>query len=204
MSSFTRVGLTGGIASGKSIVAKKLASYGIPVVDMDLLSKNLLESDPQLQKEVIELLGPSILSDHKINRKLIREAIFNDPKKKSQLETLIHPRVRKQFDTLALQAKESGKTLIVCEAALLIESGYRSQLDSLIVVLAPLEDRIARLVKRDSISEELALKMVNAQVSDSERRKLANEVIENKSTIEELEKQVDQLILKWNKTGLLK
>lgn len=198
MSRITRVGLTGGIASGKSLVAKKLSELGIPVVDMDQLSKTLLESDPELQNQVKSLFGPSILTDGIIDRKKLRKAVFEDSHKKTQLEALIHPRVRKQFEELAEKAQAAGKKVIICEAALLIESGYGKTLDQLIIVLAPLEDRIQRLIARDGISKELALKMIQAQTSDEERRKRASYLIENDSTPEALFSKVETLVKEWS------
>jgi len=202
MSRFTRVGLTGGIASGKSLIAKQIAHQGILVVDMDLLSKKILDTDPELQNEVKKLFGSPILLGDQIDRQKLRNAVFNDKAKKAQLEELIHPRVKKQFEELAIKAQKEGKKMIICEAPLLIESGYRSHLDELIVVMAPLEARLNRLINRDAISEDLALKMIKAQVSDDERRKHASIVIENNSSVQDLEKKVDELISSWRKKGL--
>lgn len=202
MSGFTRVGLTGGIASGKSLIAKQIARQGILVVDMDLLSKKILDTDLELQNEVKNLFGSPILLGDQIDRQKLRKAVFNDKSKKAQLEELIHPRVKTQFEELALKAQKEGRKVIICEAPLLIESGYRNHLDELIVVLAPLEARLSRLMIRDAISEDLALKMIKAQVSDDERRKHASIVIENNSSLQDLEKKVDGLISSWRKKGL--
>lgn len=193
MSRITRVGLTGGVASGKSVVAKWLSELGVLVVDMDLLSKALLDSDSELQTQVIALFGESITTHGKIDRKKLRKAVFENPQKKTELEGLIHPRVRRQFEELAQKAQEEGRKVIVCEAALLLESGYGNTLDQIIIVLAPLKARLERLMARDSISQDLALKMIQAQTTDEERRKRASYLIENDSTLEELREKVEGL-----------
>jgi dephospho-CoA kinase len=203
MSRITRVGLTGGVASGKSVVAKWLSDLGVLVVDMDLLSKTLLDSDSHLQTQVIDLFGKSIITDDKIDRKKLRKAVFESPQKKAELEALIHPRVRKQFDELAQRAQDEGRKVIVCEAALLLESGYGSTLDQIIVVLAPLKARIERLMARDSISEDLALKMIQAQTTDDERRKRASYLIENDSTLQELRGKTEALLKEWRTKEML-
>jgi len=203
MDSIVKIGLTGGIASGKSLVAKLLKHQGILVVDMDQLSRDLLDTSPTLQKEVIEWMGSGILTDGKIDRLKLRKLIFSDPNKKKQLESLIHPRVRSNFEEIAKAEHAKGRRLVVCEAALLLEGGYFKSLDRLIVVLCPEDVRKSRLLERDKISPELIDQMIRAQVGDEERLKHATYVLRNDSSPANLEKQVTELISSWRKENLI-
>lgn len=203
MSRFVKIGLTGGIASGKSRVADLLKKAGIPVIDMDAISKSLLDHDPELQKKVISAFGPHILTQGKIDRGKVRELVFADPKKKQLLESWIHPIVRSEFERLASTEHQKGHQLVVCEAALLIEGGYRKSLDQLVVVLAPEALRIKRLMDRDRISQELAQQMIGTQCSDEQRKELANHLILNDQDERTLVQQVENLLKIWKKDGLI-
>jgi len=203
MKSIVKIGLTGGVASGKSEVARLLKEAGILVVDMDHLSKELLTNDLTLQKQVIEHMGTNILTEGKIDRAKLRQLIFSSAPKKKLLEELIHPTVRKAFEEMAQREWEKGTPIIVCEAALLIEGGYRNTLNRLIVVWAPEALRIERLMQRDHISLDLANKMLASQVSDPERLAAATYVLKNEQDLDALRKQTLKLISDWKKEGLV-
>lgn len=170
---------------------------------MDKVGKRLLESDLVLQKEVLAAFGDKAVTHGHLDRQKLRNLIFSNPENRQTLEKLVHPRVRKEFERLANEEEAKATKLIVCEAALLIESGYRNSLDKLTVVLAPEEIRLKRLLGRESVSMEMAQQILHAQVSDEERKKLANYLIENKADLKALEKKVDQLLDKWKTDGLL-
>lgn len=203
MKSIVKIGLTGGIAAGKSEVARILRENGVQIVDMDQLSKDLLSNDKELQKEVIEQMGTEILTAGSIDRAKLRAMVFSSPDKKKLLEHLIHPKVRKTFENLSEQAFHKGTKLIICEAALLIEGGYRKTLDRLVVVWAPETLRLQRLIQRDHISPELAKQMIGTQVSDEERLAAATYVIKNEQDLNSLKTQVLELISAWKKEHLL-
>lgn len=203
MKSIVKIGLTGGIAAGKSEVARLLRESGIQIVDMDQLSKDLLTTDKELQKEVTQKMGPDILTDGSIDRAKLRAMVFSSLEKKKILEQLIHPRVRKTFEEISEQAFKEGKKLIICEAALLIEGGYRKTLDRLVVVWAPEGLRLQRLTQRDHISTELAKQMIATQVSDEERLAAATYIIKNDKDLAALKSQVLELISGWKKEHLL-
>ena len=198
-----RLGLTGGIAAGKSEVARLFVQRGIPVIDMDQLSRELLDTDKRLQNQVIESLGTSFLTEGKIDRLKLKNLVFSDPQKKKLLESLIHPKVREQFEVLAQKEGTRGHKLVLCEAALLIESGYGKTLDGLVVVLAPEELRKSRLKTRDQLSDELIERIFQSQVSDQERIQAANYIIQNDSKIQTLSHQVEALLALWKHEGLL-
>ncbi len=198
-----RLGLTGGIAAGKSEAARLFVQRGIPVIDMDQLSRELLDTDKRLQNQVIESLGTSFLTEGKIDRLKLKNLVFSDPQKKKLLESLIHPKVREQFEVLAQKEGTRGHKLVLCEAALLIESGYGKTLDGLVVVLAPEELRKSRLKTRDQLSDELIERIFQSQVSDQERIQAANYIIQNDSKIQTLSHQVEALLALWKHEGLL-
>ena len=198
-----RLGLTGGIAAGKSEAARLFVQRGIPVIDMDQLSRELLDTDKRLQNQVIESLGTSFLMEGKIDRLKLKNLVFSDPQKKKLLESLIHPKVREQFEALAQKEGTRGHKLVLCEAALLIESGYGKTLDGLVVVLAPEELRKSRLKTRDQLSDELIERIFQSQVSDQERIQAANYIIQNDSKIQTLSHQVEALLALWKQEGLL-
>ncbi len=203
MTSFRKIGLTGGIGSGKSEAAKLFSENGIRVVDLDKVGKELTDSDPSVQTAIVSLFGPEILKNGLIDRARVRALVFADPHLKKKLEQIIQPKVRKVFEELCESWRKTGHNLIICEAALLIESGYRQTLDELIVVMASPEVRLQRILQRDKISPVLAQQMLNAQVTDSDRLKAATYLLKNEKDLSELRTQVNALVQKWKQEGLV-
>jgi dephospho-CoA kinase len=203
MGKIIKMGLTGGIASGKSEVGRILLAKGIPVIDMDKIGKVLLDSDLAIQSDILATFGEQAETNHKVDRNKLRSLIFSNLENRKKLESIMHPRIRKEFERSAQEEAAKGTKMIVCEAALLIESGYRNSLDKLTVVIAPKDRRMARLLARDSITPEMAQKMFEAQVTDQERLALADYVIENKSDLGVLPKQVEDLLYRWRTDGLI-
>jgi len=187
-----RIGLTGGVAAGKTEVANMLRAAGILVVDMDTLAREITETDPKVKDELKSLFGT-------LDRKQIRKQIFEDPSLKLKLESLLHPRIHSRFEQECGKAAASGKPLIVGEAALLVESGYRRSFDELIVVTASASTRKARLLARDQITELLADQMLRAQCSDEEKKQWADTIIQNNGDRDQLRVQVDALLGRWKR-----
>jgi dephospho-CoA kinase len=187
-----KVGLTGGIASGKTEVAAMLRDRDCPVLEMDPLGHEMLEPGQEAYKEVVREFGPEILiGGEKVNRAQLGAIIFSDPAKRARLNEILHPRildvVSKWFAALV---GPGGPELAVVEAALIIESGYHKQLDKLIVCWCKPEQQIARLVER-GLTDEQARQRIAAQMPMDEKRKYADEVIDCSGTLEETERQVD-------------
>lgn len=182
-------GLTGGIASGKSTVAKILSGFGIPVIDADLIARDLAQNDSEVLQAVKERFGTS-------DRPKLREIIFQDPQAKKDLEGILHPRIRaesqKQIRRLALKHK-----VVVYEAALLVETqkifGVSSDFTGMIVVTAPREVRLKRLLSRPGITPEVANLILDAQLNETERNGSADILIENIGDLESLKAQVDKV-----------
>lgn len=186
------VGLTGGIACGKSTVCKLFASYGVSVVDADVIAKEVVQPGKSAYQEIVSHFGEDIiLPDGGLNREKLRGIIFNDPSAKAILEDIIHPAVnleiRRQMQLLA------DEPYIIVDIPLLIEKHYQPYFDEILVVDCAYGDQLARVMSRDGITEDIAKKIINAQVSRAERLKFATHVIHNKGTLEVLERQVQAL-----------
>jgi dephospho-CoA kinase len=186
-----RVGLTGGIASGKSTVASMLRELDCPVLDADTLGHELLEQGQDAYNEVVREFGKEILDGYgNVDRGKLGPIIFADAQKRARLNQILHPRildvVRKWFAALA---QPGGPELAVVEAALIIEAGYNQELDRVIVCWCPAEMQLQRLVERGLTPEQAKLRIA-AQMPMEEKRRLADEPIDCSGSIEETERQV--------------
>ncbi|MCZ2129857.1 MAG: dephospho-CoA kinase [Bacteroidia bacterium] len=172
-----KVGITGGIGSGKSTVSAVFVSLGIPFYNADARAKWLTEHHPDIVREIIALFGNQAYAFGSYNRKYIASLVFNDTDKLLQLNQIIHPRVEADYKQFCEEHKDTLYTLK--EAAILFESGSYKLLDKTIMVLADKELRIRRVCKRDNISREDVLKRMEKQMPDEEKVKLADFVIKN-------------------------
>lgn len=195
---FHRVGLTGGVGAGKSEVAKLLTAAGVPVVNLDEIGRALTENDPALSQKINEICG---LPGDALDRKRLREVLFADREVRAAVEGLLHPLILGKFEAEAERLRAAGEKLVVCEAALLVESGLHSALDELIVVAAPEGLRKQRLMDRDKIGAELAQKILGAQASEERKRALAGYVIDNDKDVGHLKRQVNGLLARWSAAG---
>jgi dephospho-CoA kinase len=171
-----KVGITGGIGSGKSTVCKIFESLGVPVFRADDESRKLLSTDADVKKQVTVLLGNSVIVNSTPDRKKIAELVFNDPEKLKGLNAIIHPKVR---HAVAIWAMEQKSAFVIEEAAILFESGAYKTLDAVIVVSAPEEVRVTRVMDRDGLTEALVTERIRNQITEEERRKRADFIIEN-------------------------
>ena len=186
-----RIGLTGGIGSGKSFVANILENMGFPVYYSDLQSKELTKSNPSIKTGLISLFGEEVYSDNELNTQLVATKIFQNEKMRQKVNELIHPIVRKDFDNWAMNQKSA---LVFNEAAILFETGAYKNFDANILICAPLELKIKRVMKRENCSREDVLARMNKQWSDEEKMKLADFVIENDEESPIL-KQIENILI---------
>ena len=186
------VGLTGGIASGKTTISNLFAKLGVSVVDTDIISRKLLEPGELAFDQVCAHFGASIVNaDGKIDRVRLREIVFNNPAEKSWLETMLHPLIyQRSHDAIVTKA---GADYVLVVVPLLFETNFQSLVDRILVVDCPAEQQIERLVKRDQIDESLAQKMLLQQLSNAERIARAHDIIDNRSADVDLESQVSAL-----------
>jgi dephospho-CoA kinase len=182
------IGLTGGIASGKSLVAKILREKAnIPVLDADRISRDLSSPNGAAESAILNAFGT-------LDRAQLRKRIFGDAGARAQLEAILHPLIRTESIREISDLARAGATLAFYEATLLVETGRYRDFDGLLVVEAPLETRISRLMERDAASRGQAEAVIAAQATDDARRNAATWVIENSHTTEELENRVLELL----------
>jgi dephospho-CoA kinase len=171
-----KVGLTGGIGSGKSLIAKIFSTLGIPVFNADTVARDLVTKDNTVREEIIELLGNEAFVENEYNRSFVASQVFNNKELLQKLNAIIHPAALKAFDQWAAQVHAP---YLIKEAAILFESGSYRSLDKVITVSAPAEIRVKRVIARDKVSDVQVLARINAQLSDAEREKLSDYVILN-------------------------
>ena len=170
------IGLTGGIGSGKSTVAKIFAQFGIPVLDADATAKAIMNEDSSVKTKLIELFGTEAYKESQLNRPYIAQLVFDDAFKLQQLNAIIHPITIQYAKDWAL--KQSAP-YVIKEAALFFESGSAEGVDKIIGVTAPKHIRIQRVMQRDQISREEVIKRMEHQIEDSLKMKLSDWVIQN-------------------------
>ena len=172
-----RIGITGGIGSGKTMVCRIFEVLGVPIYYADFHAKRLMESDVRIQEELIKLFGPSIVKEGKIDRTKLAGIVFNNDNALRSVNNIVHPAVRIDFDRWGMEME--GHHYIIEEAAILFESGANKLLDFNIAVSAPEEIRIKRVMIRDNTSREKVLSRISKQISENERNRLADAVIVN-------------------------
>lgn len=191
-----QIGITGGIGSGKSLICRIFQSLGAPIYDADSHAKNLMTTDGILVDQIKKEFG-TLSYDEKggLNRKYLSEAVFNDEEKLRKLNSLVHPRVAVDYDRWL--AGNKGNAYVIKEAALLFESGSSASLDKIILVTAPEEMRVTRVLKRDPHRTKADVrKIIGNQMSEEEKLKRADIVIRNNET-ELLVPQVLKLHEQW-------
>ena len=184
-----RVGLTGGLASGKSTVARRLAAHGFRVFDADRLVAELYGAGAPGSTEVERLFGERLLTpEGAVDKPALARLVFGDTEARARLEAAIHPLVRERFKALA----EGGSGIAVLEATLLVEAGYAPDFDWIVSVEAPRERRLRRAMAR-GLAETDALARLDAQGDGAERRRAADEILENDGDLDRLEELADGL-----------
>ncbi len=192
------IGLTGGIASGKSTVAKMLEKRGAHLIDADKLAREVVEPGRPAWQAIVNWLGESILlPDRNINRARLANLVFKDKQKIEKLNKIVHPWVGSRFSTLSeeIRAKDP-EAILVYDVPLLIEAGMQNMVEHILLVYVPREVQLERLKKRDGLSRSEAELRLNAQMSLEEKRKRADTVIDNSGLLEATARQVD---LFWEK-----
>ncbi len=184
------IGITGGIGSGKSLVASILRVYGFPVYDSDTRAKSLYDEDAALRADMLRLFGEQIYADGRLDRKRLAATVFADNGKLAQLDALVHPAVFRDF--ACWRAAHSEQMLFV-ESAILLQTDFRTLVDRVVVVDAPADVRVARAVQRDGATESAIERRMSAQLSSDEMRAQADFVIENDGR-QSLLAQVDALV----------
>jgi len=188
------IGLTGGIASGKSSVARILESLGVVVIDADQLAREAVSPGEEAYRSIVAGFCDGILNpDRTINRQALGKIVFADPAARRRLERITHPAIARLADQRLTALRNAGAPVVVYMSPLLIEAGVTSRVDEIWVVYADRETQVARLMLRDGLGREEALQRLAAQMPMEEKRTLGRIVIDNSGTPEETERQVKDL-----------
>ena len=193
-----RVGLTGGIATGKSTVCHWLAEHGFRVIDADRVAHGLIRKGQPCFDPVVAAFGTRILdADGEIDRNGLGQVVFNDPARLQELNALVHPEViRRILEQLDRLEQSRPLSRVVVDASLMIESGFHKQFKHLIVVSCSLDQQLERLMERNRLSRDQALQRIGLQWPLEAKLPLATVVIDNSGTLEQTRHQVDRLVEK--------
>ncbi len=189
-----RIGLTGGIASGKTVAADRLRELGAAIIDADELARSaVLPGSEGLRRIACELGDEMLLQDGSLNRKKLAELVFAEDTARQRLNGILHPIIRDEMLRAAEAAERAGSRVVVLDVPLLIESGWQDMADEVWLVTAPMEQRIDRIAARDGFDRQSAMARIAAQMSDEEKKPYADEIIENDGSLAELYRQTDGL-----------
>lgn len=192
------IGLTGGIATGKSTVTKMMKRLGVPVIDADQIARQVVEPGRSAYQAVIKQFGEDILLENgQINRPKLGSIVFADKEKREQLNQIVHPAVRQEMLQLRDQYIERGVKSVVLDIPLLFESKLTNMVDKVIVVYVPKQLQLKRLINRDQFTELEALQRINAQLPTIEKAKQADAVIDNRYTKENTFLQLKYILQQW-------
>jgi dephospho-CoA kinase len=195
-----RIGLTGGIASGKSAAASVFRSLGVPVIDTDEIAREVVEPNTPGLAAVVATFGPSVLgADGRLDRRRMRAIVFHNAAERRRLEDILHPRIRVQMNELSAASGGPYQILVI---PLLVEAGLKPSVDRVLVVDCPSAVQIERLMRRDGSSEEEVRSMLAAQASRNERLAQADDVIANDSDVAALAIKVRELDARYRKLAI--
>ncbi|KAG8924365.1 hypothetical protein FRC02_010474 [Tulasnella sp. 418] len=194
------VGLTGGIASGKSTVSSLFGAHHIPIVDADILARKVVEPGKPAYSKIVSYFGREVLLPNgNIDRPKLGSIIFNDDAKRKKLNSIVHPAVRKAMAWEVLKFWIRGEKICIVDVPLLIEAGLWQYVGRVIVVYCSRELQLQRLMKRDSSNREAALSRLNSQLALSSKLEYADHVIDNSGSLQDLESQVIGIVKRLEK-----
>ena len=200
------VGLTGGVASGKTTIAYILREEGAYVIDADQIARELVQPDTPVWNEIVKVFGREILEkDGSIGRKKLAAMVFSDPQQRGLLNRILHPRIKEEMDRrLEEVSQRHPEDIVVVDAALLVETGDYRKMDKLIVVTSTETQQIERLRQRDGMEPERAREILSSQMALEEKLKVADFVIRNDGSFEETERRVKEVFQELKKIALQK
>lgn len=188
-----RVGLTGGIASGKSLVADELAARGAVIIDADLLAREVVEPGTPGLTAIVERFGADVITDGRLDRAALARIVFSDDSARRDLEAIVHPAVRRR--AAELEAEAPSDAVVVHVIPLLVETGQQDAFDVVLVVDVDRETQLRRLRERDRVTTAEAAARLAAQASRDQRLAAADVVIDNSADVTELRKQIEEIWL---------
>lgn len=195
-----KIGLTGGIGSGKTAVSEQFKKLGIPVIDTDIISRDLLQSNPEVQKKVMDIFSDKVLdAEGAIDRKKLAQIVFSNKQQKQQLEKLLHPAIRNEVNR-QIQHFSSSNTqaeYLIIVIPLLLETGFTDLIDRILVVISEEKIRIERIKQRDNRALSQINAIISSQIKDEKRVSAADDIIDNNDNFESLTYQIKQLDKKY-------
>lgn len=192
------IGLTGSIGTGKSTIANRFKDLKIPVVDADLIARQVVEPGEGAYEQIVETFGEEILqSDKTLDRKALGRVVFQDDGKREQLNAIVHPAIRKEIIQQRDAYVAEEVQCVVVDIPLLYESNLIDYVDKVLVVYVNELVQLERVVLRDESTEEEAKQRIASQIPISEKAKMADEVIDNNGTIDASYRQLDTILTKW-------
>ncbi|KMY60611.1 MULTISPECIES: dephospho-CoA kinase [Geobacillus] len=196
------IGLTGGIASGKSTVSAMMRELGLPVIDADEAARAVVRPGEEAYRQIVAAFGPGILrADGEIDRAKLGAIVFNDKQQRKVLNAIVHPAVRKKMLAEKEAHIRSGAKTVVLDIPLLFESGLTHWVDKVLVVYVDDDVQLRRLMARNGFTEEEALARIRSQWPMAEKVKRADAVIDNNGTIEETRRQLLAILHQWDALG---
>ena len=189
-----KIGLTGGIASGKTTVSDHFASLGVPVIDADVNARTVVEPGRPALKSLLETFGSAVINaDGTLDRAALREIVFQDAAAREKLESILHPAIRALSEAQTEQHAAEGAPYLIHAVPLLVETNQAPRFDRVVVVDVPVELQIERVMARDHCDRAHAESIIRTQASRAQRLRVATDVIENTGTTDALRLQVEQL-----------
>ncbi|RSL34302.1 dephospho-CoA kinase [Salibacterium salarium] len=193
------IGLTGGIASGKSLVSTELEQYGYPVIDADQIAREVVEPGELAYEQIVEHFGSEILElDGSLNRKKLGTLIFSDSEKRQILNQIMHPAIRKRMLEKKAMFEKQGYDVMVFDLPLLIENNLQFMVDKVLLVYVNKEEQKRRLIHRDQAGEEDANQRIASQMSLDDKLDYADAIIDNNTTREHTIAQLKDILKQWN------
>ena len=189
------VGLTGGVASGKSVVSRILKEEGAYLIDADQIARELVQPRTSAWEELVKVFGKEILQkDGSIHRKQLAAKVFSDPKQRDLLNRTLHPRIKEEMGRrLKAIGQKDPEAIVVIDAPLLVEMGNHREMDKVIVVISTEAQQIARLREREGMDQEEARRIMASQMATEEKVKVADFVIRNEGSLEETERRAREV-----------
>ncbi|MEH7693176.1 MULTISPECIES: dephospho-CoA kinase [Bacillus] len=195
------IGLTGGIASGKSTVSQMIKEKGIRVVDADIIAKEAVSKGAPALHQIVQTFGEEVLLPNgELNRQQLGAIIFSDEEKRKQLNAIVHPEVRKEMLKQRDEGVSNNETFVVLDIPLLFESKLEGLVDRIIVVYTTPDLQLSRLMNRNDLSEEEALNRIHSQQPLEEKCQKADRVIENTKDLAFMRKQLENILNEWEHT----
>jgi len=186
------VGVTGGLGAGKSTACQFLKEKGAYIFNADEVAKDILQENTDVQEKITEAFGPGIVKDGKVDTQKLAKVAFLSEENQTLLNNIIHPLVIEEFEKKFEELKDK-EGLLVVDAPLIFESGFDTHLDHTVVIYTTFKHRMERSLRRGNISRDEALRRMELQMPEEEKRELASYVIENNGSIEELKKRIYEL-----------